>query len=75
MLSTIASYFQDINAQKEMNTDCNTCNFYVFDEEYEDYYCQVNMDEDDYVRLMTDSRYSCPYYQSDDEYKVVRKQM
>ena len=58
-----------------MGSDCNNCNFYVFDEEYEDYYCQVNMDEDDYVRLLTDQRYSCPYYQSDDEYKVVRKQM
>lgn len=58
-----------------MTTDCNSCSFYVYDEEYEEYDCQVNMDEDDYVRLMSDSRYACPYYQADDEYKIVRKQM
>lgn len=64
-----------IRKRKIMSGDCNTCSFYVFDEEYEDYDCQVNMDEDDYVRLMSDSRFACPYYQHDDEYKIVRKQM
>jgi Holliday junction resolvasome RuvABC DNA-binding subunit len=55
--------------------DCNSCGFYVYDDEYEDYDCQVNMDEDDYVRLMSDIKFECPYYQLDDEYKIVRKQM
>lgn len=54
--------------------DCNTCSFYVYDEEYEEYSCQVNMDEDDYVRLMTQDRYACPYYQLDNEYMIARKQ-
>lgn len=58
-----------------MGNDCNSCSYYVYDEEYEDYFCQVNMDEDDYVRLMTDNRSACPYYQNDNEYKIVRKQM
>lgn len=52
--------------------DCNSCSFYVYDE---DYMCQVNMDEDDVVRLMSDESYDCPYYQLDDEYRIVRKQM
>jgi hypothetical protein len=47
----------------------------VYDEDYEDYMCQVNMDEDDVVRLMSDESYDCPYYQLDDEYRIVRKQM
>ena len=54
--------------------DCDSCSFYVYDEDYEEYECQVNMDEDDYVRLMTSRKFECPYYQYDDEYKIVRKQ-
>lgn len=54
---------------------CDSCSFYVFDEEYDDYMCQVNMDEDDVIRLMSDEKYECPYYQLEDEYRVVRKQM
>lgn len=56
-------------------SDCNSCSYYVYDEDYEDYFCQVNMDEDDVIRLMSDEKYDCPYYQSDDEYRIVRKQM
>ena len=33
------------------------------------------MDEDDYARLLTSEYRECPYYQSNDEYKVVRHQM
>lgn len=57
-----------------MAADCNSCSFYVYDDEYEEYDCQVNMDEDDYVRLMSDSRFGCPYYQQDDEYRIARRQ-
>ena len=33
------------------------------------------MDEDDYARLLSSSYKQCPYYQSNDEYKIVRHQM
>jgi len=56
-------------------TDCNECANFYYDEDYEEYVCMVNMDEDDYGRLMSDSRFACPYYQNGDEYRVVRKQM
>lgn len=55
--------------------NCDNCSNYVYDEEYEDYNCMVNMDEDDAGRFMQDSHYECPYFQQDDEYKIVRKQM
>jgi len=32
------------------------------------------MDEDEYFRLLSSNYKECPYYQSDDEYKIVRKQ-
>lgn len=51
---------------------CDTCKNYYFDEEYEAYVCMVAMDEDDVYRLH--SNQTCPYYQSDDDYLIVRKQ-
>ncbi len=54
---------------------CDTCANYVYDEDWECYTCMVNMDEDDYYRLMSGKRSECPYYQDNDEYKVVRHQM
>ena len=55
--------------------ECDTCANYTYDEEYEEYVCDVDMDEDDYVRFMTSKWVSCPYYRNGDEYRVVRKQM
>ena len=54
-------------------TNCEFCAFYVYDE---DGYakCEVNLDEDEMARFMSSSYDSCPYYQTDDEYKIVRKQ-
>ena len=54
--------------------NCDTCCYLVYDDEMEEYVCDVNMDEDDYARIMTNHRFECPYYQYDDEYKIVRKQ-
>ena len=51
-------------------SECDTCANYTYDEEYEEYVCDVNMDEDDFVRFMTNKRET-----NGDEYKVVRKQM
>ena len=55
--------------------ECETCANYFYDEEYEEYICDANMDEDDYARLLAGKRESCPYYRNGDEYMVVRKQM
>ena len=55
---------------------CETCTYYAYDEDYEEYYCSVDMDEDDYFRLISGERKrSCPYYRDGDEYKVVRHQI
>ncbi|MBE5040605.1 DUF6472 family protein [Ructibacterium gallinarum] len=53
--------------------NCDTCKNYVYDENYHGYVCLANMDEDDVYR--TRSFRDCPYYQSDDDYRIVRKQM
>lgn len=54
---------------------CEYCNNLVYDEELEMYVCDVNMDEDDYARLMYSAYKGCPYFASNDEYKIVRHQM
>lgn len=66
-----------MNSKKKENkkTNCECCSNYVYDEECGYYSCEVNLDEDEMVRFLQDSFYNCPYYQSDDEYKIVRKQM
>jgi hypothetical protein len=48
---------------------------YVFDDEWDCYICDVNLDEDEMVRFLSDSYHDCPYFQLNDEYKIVRKQM
>lgn len=60
---------------KTGQSNCDTCAYLIYDEDYECYVCDRNMDEDEYVRLMTDSHYTCPYYRNGDEYAVVRKQI
>ena len=55
--------------------NCDTCAYYCYDDEIEEYVCDVNMDEDDYGRLVSTSFRQCPYYKDSDEYKVVRHQM
>lgn len=54
---------------------CESCTYYIDDEDYESYVCDKNMDEDEYIRLMTDRHFQCPFYRNGDEYAVVRKQM
>ncbi len=55
-------------------SNCETCRNYCYDEEEEYYYCDMNLDEDEYARFLSASYFDCPYYEYDDEYKIVRKQ-
>ncbi|MGN0633158.1 MAG: DUF6472 family protein [Oscillospiraceae bacterium] len=53
---------------------CDSCAYYTYDEEYEEYYCSADVDEDDFYRLTNDRKSGCPFYRNGDEYAVVRKQ-
>lgn len=57
------------------SSNCEQCGNYVYDEDYECYTCSVDLDEDEMVRFLSDSFRDCPYFQLDDEYRIVRKQM
>ncbi len=55
--------------------ECESCAYYVYDEDYEEYMCEAQMDEDDYARMVSGTQKGCPCYRDGDEYKVVRHQM
>ena len=56
-----------------MITNCEFCAFYILDDDgYGE--CEVNLDEDEMAHFLSFSYDSCPFYQTDDEYKIVRKQ-
>ncbi len=54
---------------------CENCTYYVYNEDYDEYECLVNLDEDEYYALISGQRKACPYYRKDDEYGIVKKQM
>ena len=47
---------------------------YYFDDELEEYCCDINLDEDEMMRFLTTPNYHCPYFRLDDEYGIVKKQ-
>lgn len=57
------------------SSNCDYCSNYMYDEDYDNYYCDVDLDEDEMARFLSCSFDNCPFYQSGDEYKIVRKQM
>ena len=58
-----------------MAGSCEMCANYVYDEVEDYYYCDVNLDEDEFLRFMDSDYKECPYYRNGDEYAVVRHQM
>lgn len=55
-------------------TACESCANYVYDEEGDCMYCEVELDEDEMLKFLSSQTYSCPYFRLDDEYSIVRKQ-
>ena len=53
---------------------CETCVFYLYDEEYDDYVCDMDLDEDERYRILTDRNGQCPYYRQGDDYTLARRQ-
>ena len=58
-----------------MTNSCDTCAYCGYDEDYGEYVCDIDMDEDDYIRFLSDRHSQCPYYRNGDEDLVVRSQM
>ena len=63
------------NNQKKVVSNCESCVFYDYDEDWDSYVCTMNLDEDEMVRFLSGHNSSCPYYRYYDEYKSVHKQI
>ncbi len=57
-----------------MSSDCENCMNYAYDEEYDEYACIIDMDEDDVFALYSNKNKACPYFRRGDDYTIVRKQ-
>ena len=63
------------SGKKPLQSNCDDCMNYEYDEEYDCYTCVMDLDEDE-MRLFLIGRFpSCPYYRPGDEYTIVHKQI
>jgi hypothetical protein len=53
---------------------CTECVHYDYDEETDEYYCNVDMDEDDMERFLRSRVDACPFYRRGDDYASARRQ-
>lgn len=61
--------------KKRMQSNCESCEFYDYDEELDAYVCDVALDQDELADFMGRNTGRCPYYRFYDEYKSVHKQI
>ncbi|MDO4733157.1 MAG: DUF6472 family protein [Bacillota bacterium] len=53
---------------------CESCSNFCYDEDYDEYYCQVSLDQDEMGNFLQGGLRDCPYYMYNDEYSLARKQ-
>ena len=64
----------DFGGNKMAISNCDNCVSYEYDEEYNEYICMMNLDQDEMEKFVNYSFTNCPYYKFYDEYKTVNKQ-
>ena len=60
---------------KGVAQNCESCEFYDYDEYLDAYVCSMSLDEDEMVNFLSKNTNACPYYRYYDEYKSVHKQI
>ncbi len=48
--------------------------YYDYDEDYDVYTCELDLDQDDMENFLTSNTSECPYYRFYNEYISVRRQ-
>ncbi len=61
--------------KKMKSGTCDTCEFYDYDGEWDEYVCNISLDEDEMIDFLGKNTKACPYYRYYDEYKSVHKQI
>lgn len=65
---------QNKRQNKKPEGSCSCCGWYAYDDEGGFYVCTAPLDEDEMERFLSYSVKGCPYFQIEDEYKLVRSQ-
>ena len=65
---------KDFKQKKVQITNCETCAFYTYDEEYGYYVCEADLDEDEMERFLRGANGDCPFYRRGDDYETARRQ-
>jgi len=60
---------------KYASKNCDSCEFYDYDEEWGEYVCSMSLDEDEMIDFLGGNTRGSPYYRYYDEYKSVHKQI
>ena len=61
--------------KKIITDNCESCEFYDYDEYLDAYFCKQNLDQDEMGAFLAKNTKGCPYYRFYDEYKSVHKQI
>ena len=56
-------------------SNCESCEFYDYDEELDAYVCAMSLDEDEMADFVGKNTQSCHYYRYYNKYKSVQKQI
>ena len=56
------------------SNECESCWHYDYDEEFDEYYCMMDLDEDEVYRFFATPKSRCPYYRQGDDYTLARRQ-
>ena len=57
-----------------MDSLCETCWYYDYDQEEDAYYCMMELDEDEFYRAFVQPQGRCPYYRQGGDYTLARRQ-
>ena len=64
-----------MDKKKQVEANCESCEFYQYDDEMGQYVCDMNLDEDEMANYLGTGSKRCVYYRFYDEYKTVQKQI
>lgn len=59
---------------KKVQSCCELCMNYYYDDDAGEYFCAVDLDEDEVAGFLSSRRRECPFFRFGDEYTIVRKQ-
>lgn len=56
-------------------SQCDYCMNLAYDEEIDEHYCSINLDQDEVGRYRYNKYESCPLFRMGDDYTIVKKQI